>query len=797
MKLNRKCDGRFKLNKLAAAVLCATTLTNVTTVTAEEAIEEVFDAAVADPTGEIINEPTGGVAGGEAVGGTIEEVVVTATRRSESVQDVPYNISAFSGDALSVNGVDDASDLVRVIPGLSAIDTGQRNRNVLAIRGLNASGLDANDEAGAVSTVGTYIDDTPINIDLRVLDLNRVEVLRGPQGTLFGAGSLGGTLRYILNKPQFDDTYSASLDAGVSHTEESDGVNYHADLIVNVPVNDKLALRGYLGRVEKDGFIDYDNVGGLFSGITGTKVEDVNNEEINSARFAMTWLPTDTMEVNLNYLFQEQKTGGRQVVNKPFTGDDYSNSLQHTEPNALENHLFTGNITWDTPSVEFTSTTSWHLYDEEGRRDQAGLLINLDYGYEGFPAFRAFTADGANSGTFTQEFRAVSTADGPWKWIAGAFYTKIADERTSFETTPGMATFFGQTNVNDFEYVSQTSEDIDELAVYGEVSYQFTDAWQITAGARYFMLDQETASCTDFPLYENMPGTPAFEAGDCNSGQESITDYITKFNTSYYFTDDIMGYFTRSEGFRRGGSNALPNSGQQGADVLPSERTYKPDETINYEIGMRTSWDDVGIADQVIFNAAAFYIDWKDIQLKGLTQAAALPIILNSGDAESMGVEVETKAAFSEALTGVLGYSFTEAQLTSTPKHPSIIGGAGDRLPAVPRHQLSAGIDYFQPTSFGDMVFHLDASYSSDITSQLSKSHPLYTELGGYTITNGSIRLEKDNWTVKLFADNLLNEYAEVGLRNYELAGNGANVGEFRYVVRPRTVGVGITYDFN
>jgi outer membrane receptor protein involved in Fe transport len=713
----------------------------------------------------------------------LEEVVVTASRRAESVQDIPYNITATTGESLKGLGVEDASDLIRVIPGLSAVDTGARNRNVLAIRGLNASGLDANDGPGAISTVSTYIDETPLNIDLRILDLNRVEVLRGPQGTLFGAGAMGGVVRYMLNRPDFE-SFTGDLHGRVSTTEESDDLSYDTDLTLNIPLSDNLAVRAVGGLVDKSGFIDYVNVEGSYDSVTGSKKKDANDEEVTSLRLALRWMPTDSLDMTASYFYQDQEVGARQVASRDFTGDKYATGLQHVEPKERTDELFTLNISWDIGFAELVSATSYSEYEDDGSRDQTGLLINLDYGYEDFPEFRAFTRDQIDQDSFTQELRLVSTSESKLSWIVGAFYTEYDFQEDSIEITPGFGEYIGADRTDDLEFVSLKTDESEEIAFYGELSYAFTERWQATIGARYFELEQDVMTCQAFPLFDNTPEGEV-DLGCRVGADDDISDTFFKFNTSFYATEDIMLYFTASEGFRRGGVNAVPIGGQ--VDVLPNERSYDPDTVTNYELGMRSTLLD----GMMTFNAALFSIDWEDIQLKSITESGSIPITVNASEAKSQGIEMELQAALSDSLTLSLGYAYNNAELTEDALG---LGEDGDRLPGVPEHQGNIAADYLQPFSFGDVNFHLDASYTSDLTSQLNESNVLYRELDGYTIINGSISLELENWRLTAFGDNLANEYAETGLRNYERP--EAAVGEFHYIIRPRTFGVDVQYSF-
>jgi outer membrane receptor protein involved in Fe transport len=245
------------------------------------------------------------------------------------VQDIPYNITAITGADLKNYGATDLSKMAQFIPGMQMIDSGARSTNLVTLRGLNVGALEASENQGGKDIISRYVGDTPMLIDLKLIDVERVEVLRGPQGTLYGRGAMGGTLRYILNKPD-TEALTADLNSRLYGYEEGDGLSYDVNGTLNLPLTDTLALRVSAGYLDDDGFVDYPLVlaePGISNAVNPAK--DVNTEKTESLRASLRWEPSDTLYVQGNYFLQDTKAGGRQAVNPPFTGDDWDSSLRY------------------------------------------------------------------------------------------------------------------------------------------------------------------------------------------------------------------------------------------------------------------------------------------------------------------------------------------------------------------------------------------------------------------------------------------------------------------------------------
>ena len=782
----------------------------------------------------------------ESGGAIKEEIIVTATRREGSIQDVPINISAVGADQIKSQGFTNISDLLAFVPGINSIDQGGRNGNEIIVRGLNADPLGQGGGNDVGSTVATYIGEVPVPIDFRLHDINRVEILLGPQGTLYGAGTLGGAVRFIPNKPDTGETLFEVRGDAYSYSE-GDDISTDIGFTVNLPVSDIFALRASVDLRNDEGFIDYpyvvrqpgvsepdvDLTDGAAVAANFNPRDDANGQEVLSGRIAARWLPTDWLDATLTYYYQSEDNDGRSVSSARgiYPTSDYASASRVLEPNEEENHLVALEITADLGFAELTSATGYGTYEETGQRDQTDLLISLDYSYETFPTFTAFTREEEEDTFFNQEIRLVSTGDGPINWIVGGFYNKFETVSSSAEFTPGYAAFAGFNRPDDLEYFSAGSEEVVEKAVFGEIGYEITDRWQVTIGARLYEYEVKSQSTVDFPLFD--PGfvaaslsTVESRAFDPALGQEDDGS-LFKFNTSYQLTDSVNVYATYSEGFRLGRSNGGgpcppfdPNAAQGNCNLAPGqpfgpnpgdvaqfdERAYGPDFTKNKELGAKTEWFDGALT----INGAVYIVEWEDPQLSSATVNASIPITINANGAESRGIELSADWRASEVLRIRATYSHTESELTADV--PSLIrtisppgfgsafedGLDGDRLPGSPENQFSIFAQYYHPLSGGNEL-QVNAGYSwqGDVLSRTA-SRGSSLDLDSYGIANLSAVYNADNWSATLYVDNVFDEFAESGVQSsppLNQVAQGSTVRSFlTQVLRPRTIGVRFNY---
>ena len=785
---------------------------------------------------------------------TLELIVVTATRRTESIQDVPLNITAVGGAMIEQQGFRDLTELGSWVPGLHIVDQGPRAANRIVIRGLNAdpaissTGL-FNTSGG---TVATYVGEIPMYVNLLLNDMDRVEVLMGPQGTLYGAGTLGGAIRYIPTKPQFD-SFQAIVRGDAYTYSESDDAGGQIGLTLNWPISDTLALRGSIDYLDDPGFIDYpflvqevgvsnpdpDLTDPADVGANLQKKEDVNDEQTTSGRIALRWEPNDVLDATLTYYFQNQDVGGRQISQNYFPGvGDYETAQRVTEPNDRDNSLISLELTADLGFAELTSATGYSEFRESGQRDQTDLLIGLEYFYEEFPSFTAFTQDVWDEDTWTQEIRLVSTGDSRLGWIAGAFYNNRDTDNSSAEYTINYDQFaldegFGfQPRPDSLEFYTVQELELTEMAVFGELSYDITDDWQVVVGTRWYDYELDSNDATDLPLlYTTIVGDPFCPTlAPCRGQDEIILDFeqtgqdddgfLFKFNTSYHFNEDMMGFLTISDGYRIGGANGVgpcpdPLPPTQTLCALPNELFFDSDETTNYEVGLRTEWLD----KQLRVNGSLYFIDWSDPQLATATENGLLPIRTNGDGAETYGGEVSFDWMINDSWSVRGNYAYTSAELTddapdlvpsiNPPGFQSTItyedGEDGDRLPGTPEHQGSLFVVYERPLPNG-MALELNYGVTaiSDVLTRTGNKGG-GEELDGYAIHDLAAHLHANQWTVTLYGKNITDKYAETSARSTsrniqqvpDINGDPVNArGYYHNIAAPLQVGLRVRYEF-
>ncbi|QBJ64752.1 TonB-dependent receptor [Pseudoalteromonas sp. DL-6] len=767
---------------------------------------------------------------------SLEVIEVTATRRSGSIQAAPLNITALDADVMKDQNISELADVARWVPGLTITDQGGRSGSPIIVRGLNTNSSGPSSDGG---TVATYINEIPVSVDMRLVDVERVEVLIGPQGTLYGAGTLGGAIRYMLKEPELDFT-SGEVFGDVFQTQESDSIGGEAGFIFNLPlIEDKLAVRTSLNIYEDPGFIDYaytvrepgvsitdpdwTNLDAVNSNLKNVK--DANGETTTTGRISLRYKANESFEGTLNYFYQKQDTEGRSIVHHNSLNENnglndrigkYESAYRFEEPREKEDQLLSLELKADLGFAELVSATGISHFEADGQRDQTDLLIRLDYGYEEFPSFSAFTRELDEVDTFTQELRLVSQSDSDLSWIVGGFYNKTDTDASSREYTPGFDQFavdnFGgaQLRPDSLEYLEITGSKVTESALFGEVGYQVTDKLDITIGARFYEYDVESKAAFDFPLANTLYEGAAPDEVSVNFEENEAGDNgnLFKFNAKYQFTDSVMAYATISEGFRIGGSNGLvpcptplPEDQQTGCGT-PDEMLYEADTTTNYELGFKSTW----MRSQLHFNAALFNVDWDNAQIAGATTVGQLPYLSNAGSANAKGIEIATRAILSDSFTAYATYAYTKAELTSDAPYLFNADGTdgakdGDRLPGSPEHQFSMGINY-QTDVLNDKT--LDINYGLTAQSDVISKVGLRDNgeaLPGYSLSNISAKLTADAWSTTLYVDNLFNKYAVTSVRRSDAditTANGADIQRnYGYFInRPLTVGIKFNYKF-
>jgi outer membrane receptor protein involved in Fe transport len=742
----------FSLKKLAALTACGYALTTL-------ASAPVFAQAADD---------------------NIEEIIVTAAKRDQSLVDFSGSVTVVETGAphLTLN------DIAREVPGFFVVDAGARNPAGLVMRGLRMDGVGANDLGGDGYAVASYVDNIPLQgyfapSAFSLKDLQQVEVIRGPQGTLYGNASIGGLIRYTTAKPDLTKS-SVSVTGVVSQTDNSSGLNYDTDLVVNAPlIENTLGVRLLLGKTHNNGFIDNPYL------LSGAK-KDINDDELSVARLSVLWQPTDEFSLSASQHVQQVDVEDRQASNREFTGDDYTASSRYLQPMDGDLRLSSVDASYKFPGATLTASVNRYDYDAQTLADQTDYLITIDEIYYGFgfystyEDFSAYTAADVSVLKDSAELRLVSDDDQRLRWLVGAFYSTDELAATNADVTPGFSDAIGLSRTNDIDLIAAQAEELRELSFYTEIAYDITPAWEVVLGARSFRYDDDLAVCYIFATYMD---DEEFYPADCFADSDKHNDVLGKFSTKFKINDTQSIYFTVAEGFRRGGANALP---AEYADY----RSYEPDTVVNYELGTHGYF----FNEQVRVSGALFYIDWEDIQI--LTAFGADGGIANAESARSQGLELETHINLSEGWALRAGFAFTDAELTENVT--SIIGGAenaysGDRLPGSPRYQYSLGVDYSHSFDRATLDAGLSLSRASEVYTELNDEFMDYDRLNGYTIANAQASVSWRNWRVGAFVHNIANTRGVTGKRTDNLF---REQGQFEYVTRPRTVGMSVSYTY-
>ncbi len=752
----------------------------------------------------------------------LEEITVTATRRESSIQDVPYNISAVSGTALEAALITDQADLMRIVPGVAVVDRGYRNSGVIngiMIRGVNVDGSALGDYSlSAVPTVSTYVNDTPLYANFVLRDVERVEVLRGPQGTLYGSGSLGGTVKYIMRDPSFDAT-TASVNLVASKVDGSEGEGYSGDVTVNFALSDVLALRVNAGTMDYPGITDYVNVyeldangipvapnGVLDPEASYRVVEDADTVDIDYGRVSLLYEPGDKFTLRAAFQAQSDEIGGRrqETVGEDGFGrtyQEYENGSIQLEPSSRDAHLASLEMDLDLGFATLTSSTSSYEHDGDSISENTGFYAQAGFlaFYYNYPRPMASAVRTYSDEAFVQELRLVSNTDGAFDYTLGAFYLDqdLGSTQQSFlrgfkqwwdTLVPAAAD--AVTGDQDFDYAR--SETYKDLSIFGELTYHFSDTVRGTLGFRYFDNEFTNVTFVDLPLFAGVftPETSRFEIND--------DDMLFKANLAWDITDNSMLYSTISEGYRRGGANAVPTSGTFAED--PGWLRYEPDSVVNYEIGIKSEFE------RVRLTAAAFLVDWSDAQVNTATTNWGFFAVLNGGDASTSGLELEIDGYVNENVEYRLGYAYVDAKLDDpvfAPDNAVTPRALADaELPGTPEHTLNGTLILSRDVgNRARWITRLNAYYQSETRNAINNSPTFNVELDAFTLADVSTSLVFDSWDATLFIRNIGNERGVTGLFTEAYMGTAPGSGYFgngnkQFLSLPRTVGFSVNLRF-
>jgi iron complex outermembrane recepter protein len=742
-------------------------------------------------------------------GAFLEEIVVTAQKRTEILQEVPVAVTALTGQALQDMGAQAFMDYARFLPSLSMLSRGDGN-STLQVRGVSPPGF------GTQATTAIYFDEVPVGSqfgqpDFPIVDIDRVELLRGPQGTLFGEGSIGGTLRILSNKPQLNE-FTLSTSGEMSHTKGG-SENYGGSAVVNVPLGEYAAIRAAGSLRRLDGWIDSAGLRAQpaerVGGIAYTNFENTNSRDISTARVTLRVEPNERLLVDLGYSmvsiegddvdvdlsdparlspgFQPGVTAvGRGVSDwavRNFRNDEYDQ--------------FTLTVDYDLGWSTITSATG--VFNRKLRE------LGEQPGYAFFPTANSWSFYDQDDEYFSHETRIASNSEGPFEWVAGVFYRDRevrakSDIQTTYilelveagdPTGAVLGTPFpsirNQTQlIPIFNLPSRTT--FDHRAIFGSLTYAFTEQLDVTVGLRYFREKQSSAAVSSIMAFAQVPQRVQ-EAVD--TGEPLVVPFIpraaTRFSTKddsisprlnvrYRVQDDWMMYFTAAEGFRSGGVNRNPATDFLTGDPLPGRQAFESDSLWNYEIGSKNAF----FQNRVNVNSAIYYIEWEDIQVPGVIDGVQQRWITNAGSAEIKGAEIEVSAVPAQGWFINAFASYNDATLSE----PAVNQPKGTRLPQVAEWKYGVGVQYQFPLFNGlQGRVRADYSYLDEQPANLSRTSPMVPD---YSLVNLRGVIEADTWSVELFADNVTNEYASLGF-------DPGYLGSFRN--RPRTIGLRMSAD--
>lgn len=769
------------------------------------------------------------------------EIVVTATKRSATIQDVPFSIAAVTAADLQKTGSTNIEDISRSVAGLTVQNLGPGQSQV-SVRGVSAGQI-VRDQPGVKEQVGVYLDESVISLslftpDFDLFDLNRVETLRGPQGTLFGSGSVGGTVRYITNQPKLGASEGA-VEAGLS-TFEGGSMGYGAKGMINAPLGDNAAIRLVAYGEKFGGFID---------AIGPAGGENINDGDRFGGRISILFEPSDSISITPRFIYQEVKANG---FNRAERYNLYYNPLININQVMPENTQYLklreqfrdkstlADLTMNfgvSDAIELTSVTSYINRDILVSRDASALTGSVYVSFGGAAAAAAGGAalpsnlrDTTKLEQWTQELRLSSTGNSPLQWVIGGFYSKVDRTYAQRLPTPGSDPF-GQIFLNaaagglpiaatrngfpaDSPYNADIPYDIEQFALFGEASYDFGQ-FKLTAGGRYY----------DFNETRDFISGGIFANGDTFRGDKTSSNGFTpRFILSYEANDDLSFNLQASKGFRLGGVNDPLNIPLcSGGATGPDARTYggRPnykDETLwNYEAGVKAS------SNGITFNAAVFYNDIRNLQVTADAGSCSSRVVFNVPKAHSSGVEVEIGIKPSPGFEFSINGSLTDSKFDSSVVDAggAVIAGMrdGNRLPTVPKFQIAALASYTTEVGDGvDLSFNTSFQHVGNRYTQPGDQEPgtgsftnslFYNPVNGafgsgsfnfgsyllpsYNLVNLSTGLEWDNGlSINLYVNNLFNETPLLSL-DRERGGRARlayNVGS------PRKYGVSVRKSF-
>jgi iron complex outermembrane recepter protein len=741
----------------------------------------------------------------------IQEIVVTAEKRESTVQHTPFSITAISGDQLLERGLTSLEDVATQTPGISMKQFAP-GETEYEMRGLPSTG-------GSSATVGLYLNEIPMSapansfqgkamIDPTLFDLQRVEVLRGPQGTLYGAGSMGGTIRIITAPPVFN-TLQAASQTTLSGTKNG-GFNWGQSGMINLPlIDDKLALRLVGTDTYDNGWIDRVVVNPFPIGAGGTcgwiactrgdvqgapvvsRQSKTNWERTLGGRAALKYQPIDDLTIDMFFMYQGLHTGAFPQVDASVGIDN----LAHYQPNNIDTpfadtfRIWGLTVNYDMGFARLTSASSaWnHTSTWVGEDSEAGqVLIGTFFGDP--TPYTDLQFDSDHTEQISQEIRLASEGNGPLQWLIGGYFSNFESISSAYSANPAVAYLsIGGADANPLGIGFQQRNPyfIKQYAAFSEVSYLLTPALKATVGLRYYRFSSELDSFTAGLFGPTGNATPT-----TTTETSTASGVNPKFNLSYEPSKDLTLYTQIAKGFRPGGVNYPPP-----ANLCPGRNgTYVPDYIWNYEVGEKARFAD----GRISVNADLYYIRLYNSQ-QLLTLPCSYVFTTNVGTGESYGPEVEISAKLTKELSFSVSGTYTTAHIVSV--NPSLAGSTigstetlvpGIPLLNVPKYSVSSAIDYAVPLNDS---LTLTARLNATTTGPSYDLNYYVERLPSYTIADARIGLRGGHWDGYLFARNLTNKIAALTVDTLAYFAPTPAL-SIPAVTTPRTVGVQLNYKY-
>ena len=803
---------------MITALLCAATLNG---------------SALSAPAGNAPAENTG-----------LEEIIVTAEKRESTVQATPISMTALSAGDLLQENISSVIDLVGTVPGLS-IRTAGPGQTEYEMRGLGSSG-------GSTATVGFYLDETPLAasavalngrtvIDADLFDLNHTEVLRGPQGTLYGAGSMGGTIKLVTNPPKLG-TFEGAASVDASQTTGG-STNGGGSLMLNFPIGDRAALRLVTTDKYISGWIDrkviapgqfpfptnfgpcgpfyYCNRGDVADAPVAKDIKGSNRERFVAARGALLVQPIDNLSITGSVMYQRIDADGYNNYQSPPGNQAIYQPYDIQEPYYDSFKLASLKISYDMDFANFTSATSYWRRDVYQSTDSTEALQNI-FNFESF--IPNLYQDNDLTTQFSEEMRLTSRGGGDFQWVGGLFFSNLhsgyitKNQNPLFATTPactpgaspvgghcppGTDFLFGDPAANPEGLVFNDNNPnvLKQKAIFGEVSYKLTPALKLTAGLRFYKFDISNNSNQRGLGTASGNATPTIATA---SG--SNTSLLPKINLSYEPTSDLTVYSTLSKGSRPGGVNLPiplvppPNAfyycggpvptdpAGSGPSYLTSQPAYyAPDDIWSLEVGEKAKFND----RRFTVNADVFYVKWHNIQ-QLIVLSCGYPYNTNVGDAKTYGPELETAARLTDSITVDLSGAYTQAYISAPKNVPGLPLSPGTRINNIPKYTGNLAVNYETMLA---VDYRFTARLAEAYVGPVEDAAYYREKLGPYGLMDVRLGLGKNAWVASLFGTNLTNKHAALTIDNTVFAWQQPTITRVS-TNQPRTIGLGFETKF-